>query len=195
MLNLLPADIKQDYRYARINRHLVNWITALVVGIAGAMVLTGFGYLYLQRTINTYKKQVGDSQAQLRSQNLDGIQKQVKDISGNLQLAVDVLSRQVLFSELLTQLGTLMPANTNLTALSISQAQGAISISANAKDYASASQIQVNLSAKDNKLFSKADIVSINCSGDTAYPCSITIRALFASQNPYIVGSPTGSKK
>ena len=93
----------------------------------------------------------------------------------------------ILFSELLTQIATLLPGDTNLTGLSISQAQGAIDISAAAKTYASATQMQVNLSDPKNGVFSKADIVSINCSGTTTYPCTVVLRALFASNSSYML--------
>ena len=36
MINLLPPDLKQAYRAARVNRHLVRWILVCVTGILGA---------------------------------------------------------------------------------------------------------------------------------------------------------------
>lgn len=186
MINLLPPDIKQAYRYGRINRHLVHWMLVFAAGIVGAGIITTFGYLYLNQTANSYKNQIETSNQQLAAQNLTAVQNQVKDISNNLNLVVQVLSKQVLFSELLQQLTTLMPADTNLTGLSISQTQGAIDITAAAKNYSSAAQIQVNLTDPNNQLFSKADIVSINCSGVTSYPCSIELRALFSANSSYM---------
>lgn len=186
MINLLPPEIKQAYKYGRLNRHLLHWITVLAFAIAGTVLITGFGYLYLHQTANNYRDQITTSQQQLVAQNLTGIQSQVKEISNNLTLVVQVLSKEVLFSELLQQLTTLMPANTNLTSLSISQTQGAIDITAAAKDYGSAAQIQVNLTDANNRLFSKADIISISCSGTTTYPCSIELRALFSADSSYM---------
>ncbi len=186
MINLLPPKLKQAYRYGRVNRHLIHWIFVFAAGIAGAAIITAFGYLYLNQTANSYKSQIAASNQQLASQNLNSVQSQVKEISNNLNLVVQVLSKQVLFSELLQQLTKLMPADTNLTGLSISQAQGAIDITANAKNYSAATQIQVNLTSPDNQLFSKADIVSISCSGNTAYPCSIALRALFSPNSSYM---------
>ncbi len=156
------------------------------IGIAGAGIITAFGYLYLNQTANSYKSQIATSNQQLAAQDLTGVQSQVKDISNNLNLVVQVLSKQVLFSELLQQLTTLMPADTNLTGLSISQAQGGVDITAAAKNYSAATQIQVNLTSPNNQLFSKADIVSISCSGVTSYPCSIELRALFSANNSYM---------
>lgn len=186
MINLLPPDIKQAYRLGRINRHLVHWVVALALAIIGAALITAFGYVYLTQTANNYKSQIQTSSQQLAAQNLTGVQKEVKDISNNLNLVVDVLSKQILFSELLQQLGTLMPADTNLTNLSISQTQGAIDITAAAKNYNAATQIQVNLADPNNQLFDKADIVSISCSGTTSYPCTIELRALFSPNSPFV---------
>lgn len=187
MINLLPDDIKQAYRFGRINRHLVHWISVFAIGIAGAALITGFGYLYLDQTTKDYRDQIDTSNQQLTAQHLVQVQGQVKDISNNLKLVVQVLSKQVLFSELLQQLATLMPSDTNLTGLSISQSQGAIDITAATKSYGSASQIQVNLTDQKNQLFSKADIISINCSGLSSYPCSIELRALFSADNQYML--------
>ncbi|MFZ1248978.1 MAG: PilN domain-containing protein [Candidatus Saccharimonadales bacterium] len=193
MINLLPPEIKQGYRFGRTNRHLVHWITACALGIIGAGLITSFGYLYLNQSAKTYSKQIASTNQQLAAQNLSKVQKDVKDISNNLNLVVDVLSKQVLFSELLDQLTRLLPADTNLTGLSISQAQGGIDISAAAKNYAAASQIQVNLTDPNNQVFSKADIVSINCSGASEYPCAVVLRTLFSPNNPFMFTNNTKS--
>lgn len=159
----------------------------LIFSIIGVIVITGVGYIYLNQTTENYKIQVAAAKAQLASQNLSSVQQEVKDISNNLKLVVEVLSKQVLFSELLTQITTLLPSETNLTGLSISQAQGAIDITAAAKTYAAATQMQVNLSDQENGVFSKADIVSINCSGSTDYPCTVVLRALFSNNSSYML--------
>ncbi len=194
MINLLPPEIKQAYRSGRMNQHLVRWILVSVIGIFGAAVITAVGYLYMNQIANDYKSQISTSKEQLESQNLTETQQQVKEISNNLNLVVEVLSKQIVFSGLLQKLAALMPNETNLTGLSISQTEGAIDISADAKNYLCATQIHVNLSDPENQLFSKADIVSISCSGTTAYPCTVQVRALFAADNPYMITSKAKSK-
>jgi hypothetical protein len=60
--------------------------------------------------------------------------------------------------------------------------------------------VQVNLADPTNKIFSKADIVSITCSSSNAlsplYPCTVNVRALFVTNNPFLFinskGSPHG---
>ena len=81
-----------------------------------------------------------------------------------------------------------MPPGSSLTGLNIAQVTGGIDITAGASDYNTASQVQVNLADPNNKIFSKADIVGINCASGSSgsYPCTVTIRALFAANNPYL---------
>jgi Tfp pilus assembly protein PilN len=192
MINLLPPEMKRSYRYARRNRRLVFWSLAFVAAIAGVGVITGSGQLVMSRSIDAHKTDIANIEAGLASQDLAGTQREVTAVSSNLNLMVNVLSKQVLFSELIVQLGNITPPNVILTNLSISQTAGAIDITARATDYNSAAQLQANLAGPGNEIFSKADIVDINCSGsDTegiaaSYPCTVTIKALFASDNPFL---------
>jgi Tfp pilus assembly protein PilN len=194
VINLLPPDVKENYAYARRNTRLLHWTVAFSFAIVGLAVLSVGGILYLNQTAKSYDKQVAGQQASLQNQDQAGTVKQVTDISNNLKLSLQVLSKQVLYSQLLKQLATIIPNNTALSSLNISQVQGALDITASAADYASATQLQVNLADPANKIFSKADIVNISCasvgSGDSAaakkYPCTVTVRALFAPDNPYL---------
>lgn len=201
MINLLPPDTKEAYRYARHNRILLHWMSAIAVCLVIAIALVGGGYLYLDRQISSNQRIVDTANKQLQAQNLAGIQKQVSTISGNLKLAVQVLSKEILFSELLKQLASVTPNNTVLTNLAIAQAQGGVDITAQTANYDAATQLQVNLADPKNQIFSKADLVSINCvsgnGGDalsSKYPCTVTLRALFATNNPFLFIN-SGAKK
>jgi Tfp pilus assembly protein PilN len=197
MINLLPPDLKQDYRYARHNRRLMHWIAAFVLAIVGAAVITGGGLYIMNNSINDYKSRITTTKAQLAADNLTSTQAQVSTISNNLKLMVKVLSKEILFSKLLTQLGTLTPSNAELTGLTISQAQSAIEITAQTTNYNAATQLQANLASPNNQIFSNADIVSITCANGTEatnvnYPCTADIRAQFTSNNPFLFINANG---
>jgi len=195
MINLLPAETKDTYRYARHNRALLRWITACVCSILGGAVLAGGGYLYLNRSITDTNLQITNSNKQLQSQHLGTVQKQVTSISNNLRLTVQVLSQEILFSELLKQLASVTPSNVVLTNLAITQAQGGVDITAQTGNYSAATQLQLNLADPKNQIFSQADIVSINCTTTGKYPCTATLRALFSSDNPFLfIHDPKGAK-
>ena len=194
MINLLPPSIKQDIRYARHNTKLLRWAGVLVASIAGIGIIMLSGKLYLNRSIKAYTNQVDRTQENLKSQKFEETQKRVDEISSSLKLATQVLSREVLFSKLFRQIGTAIPPNASLTDLKIGKIEGAIDLTAAAKDYATASQIQINLADPANKIFDKADIVSITCnaktSSDPLYPCIVNIRAQFAKNNPFLFINP-----
>jgi hypothetical protein len=201
MINLLPPDIKQEYTYAWRNARLIRWVFAFGFALVGLAIISVGGIFYLSQQASNYEEQVSTAQDSLQAQNQSQTVKQVTDISNNLKLTVQVLSKQVLYSQLLRQLATIIPNNATLSNLNLSQVQGAIDLTANTTDYAAASQLQVNLADPANKLFTKADIVNISCSSDTSgggnskYPCTVTIRALFAADNPYLFSSNTTAAK
>lgn len=193
MINLLPPERKSDYRYARRNSRLMNVIMVFVFGFAGLAAVTAVGVVYIQQASNTYAAQAEQIQESLVKQKQGEVEARVQDVSDSLKLAVQVLSQEVLFSQLLKQLATAVPSNASLTGINISELQGAVDVSARTANYNSATQLQVNLADPANKIFSKADIVNIVCGTDTAgteadkrYPCSVDIRAQFAADNPFL---------
>lgn len=189
MINLLPTDLKEEYVYARRNTVLRHWALVLLFGLVGVGLITTSGLLYMQHSIDRNSRQVAQTQAALSDQKLDQTRQHAEDISRSLKLVVQVLSREVLFSKLLTQIGAVTPSNTVLTDLSINGVQGGIEITAIAGDYSSATQLQLNLQDPANQIFSKADIQSITCSAtatDPRYPCTVILRALFATDNPFL---------
>lgn len=190
MINLLPPDTREQISYARRNRQLLRWCSFLAVSIVGLIVLVGFGLVYINQSSRVQAKEAERTREQLRIQKLDETQGKVSEISGNLKLAVQVLQRQIVFSGLIQQVASAIPSGAALTDLRISKLQGGIDLEFEASDYQTATQVQVNLQDPNNKIFEKADIVSIDCNGsstDSPYPCQLTVRALFAKNNPYVL--------
>lgn len=191
MINLLPTDSKQSIRYARRNTELRKWSVALMVSVLVIIGIIGAGHLYLENSIKAHEKLTADGNAQLELQNLTETQKTVKDLSNNLKLVVQVLEREILFSELLRQIGSVLPSGSVLTDLSIIEVRGGIDLSAAAIDFQTATQVQLNIQDPSNKIFDKVDLINVQCanpdpvSAQSEYPCTITLRALFASDNTF----------
>lgn len=189
MINLLPPDVKEDMRYARRNTILRKWLASSLVGFAGVLLIIASGVWFIDQSTKSQQRQVDQARQQLQDQKLQETQKRVSEISDSVKLVADVLSRQILFSKLFEQIGSVMPANTTLESLNISTIEGGISLSARAVDYQSATQVQVNLANPENKIFQNADIQNISCQNDpeseNPYPCSVSIRALFAKDNTF----------
>jgi Tfp pilus assembly protein PilN len=195
MINLLPTEIKDSYRHARANVHLLRWLCAFVIALVGLGLIGTAGVVYLRHATGDYQQQVASQQASLKEQKLEATKAKAKDISSSIKLAVRVLGNEVLFSKLLQQLATVTPPNVRLSALSISQTNGSLNISAVSTTYAAGTQLQVNLADPANNIFDKADIISIGCSDDSksAYPCSVSIQALFAKNNPFLFINDKGT--
>ncbi len=191
MINLMPPELKISYRYARRNVTLRKWVLICLIALIGLGAIATYGSLTLQQSSLHYEKQNAAAEDALKADQFETTQKRVKDIGNNFKLVVKVLGQEVLFSELLKQVAAIIPAKANLTGLNIVQTQGAIDISAIATDYTTATQVQLNLADPANKIFTKADIVSIDCSAANAlnpdFPCSVSLRALFARNNPYLL--------
>ena len=190
MINLLPPELKQNYQYAHRNTGLLRTLAFIGLGIAGLAVIATAGFMYLQQSSNAYATEASNREATLQSQNQGQVIKRVQDISNSLKLAVQVLSQEVLFSELLKQLAVITPSKATLSGISISQAESAVDITAKTIDYAAATQMQINFADPENKIFDQADIVSVTCTEDsdnpTRYPCTVIIRASFATNNPFL---------
>ena len=186
MINLLPPDIKTGYRYASSNMQLRKWVFTLLASLIGLGIIVTYGLLNIRQSTTNYTGRIASSETLLQQEKFSETQTKVKDISNSFKLAV-----QVLFSELIKQIAAIIPTNANLLSLNINQVQGAIDISAIATDYNTATQVQINLADPTNKIFSKADIVSISCGGTTAvnasFPCTVNLRALFANNNPFLL--------
>ena len=191
MINLLPHDIKTNYSYGRRNVGLRRWVVAFVLAFVGLGIIITFGLLTFRQQTERYSMRISQSEATLKKQKYTETQDQVKAISNNFKLVFQVLGNEVLFSKLIQQITASIPANTSLTNLDIDKASGSIDVSAVASDYTTATQVQVNLADPANKIFDKADIISIDCANaanktSTGYSCKITLKAQFAPNNPFL---------
>lgn len=198
MINLLPPDSKSTLVYARRNTQLIRFVIGLAIGALGIIIVVGFSMLYLDREINSYKSSIAQAEKDLKAQKETQVVAEVQSISESLNLVVNVLNQEILFSNLIQEIGSVMPAGTVLKDLSLSnELTGALTLQAGAVTDQAASQIQVNLRDPKNNIFSAADLESIECiepeppqPGEIAeppdpYPCTASIRALFAKGNSF----------
>jgi Tfp pilus assembly protein PilN len=181
MINLLPADYRLKLRYGRLNARLTQWLVISLAVIGGLMLILGAGRLYLAQQTRSLNQSITTTQNQLKEQNLEQVQKQAEEISQNIRVIEQVLKREIRFSDLIQEIGQVMPRGAVLNSLTLSEkVSGALDLNANAKNYESAAQIAVNLSDPKNNLFTKVDIINISCSSaNRAYPCTGAFRALF----------------
>jgi Tfp pilus assembly protein PilN len=189
MINLLPPNYSQQIKYGRVNAVLVRWLVVTLLAIGGLLIIIFSGWLYINSQSKNLQRNIDDSKKQLQAQHLEQVQKQAAEITGDIKVINQVLSREIRFSDLMQEVGKTLPPGTVLGALTLNKVTGALDLSANAKDYSSAAQIAVNLNDPKNGLFDKVDIININCGTDTiAYKCNATFKALFnkSAQNRFL---------
>src|SRR5581483_5830883 len=121
MINLLPPELSQSYKFARINVVLRKWVILLLLMLVGLGVLGTYGLIIMHRSQANIVEQNTALQNTLNKDNVSETKSQVQAISNSLKLSVKVLSSEVLFSKLLTQIGAVMPDGTVLTGLEIDQ--------------------------------------------------------------------------
>lgn len=186
-VNLLPPHIRAERIYARRNTKLRKWCLAMLVGIAGIGVVVIVGLMYINQTRDSLERETEVARQELADQDLNGVQERVEGLSDSFKLVASVLSKQVLFSRLLTQAGAVMPAGAVMGNLTINELSGGIDLEVLTKDYQTATQVQVNLQDPENQLFERVDIVNIGCNAEeeTPYPCTGAYRALFTADNPF----------
>lgn len=183
MINLLPADYVSSIRYARRNTVLRSWLIAAVIATGLLIIILVAGWVYINQQSKTLQKHIDSTNQSLKAQNLSQTQNDVKEISGDISVINKLLSQEIDFAKLMDSIGRDMPPGAALSSLSLSnKVNGALDLSSNTVDYASAAQVAANLSDPQNQLFSKVDIVSINCdtSSDKTYKCQSIYRALFS---------------
>lgn len=181
MINLLPNDYKLRLRYGRLNISLAQWLGASAVIIAGLGLILGVGWLYMDQQIKNLNRSIATTQEQLKTQKLEEVREQADEISQNIKVISQVLSREIRFSSLIQEIGKVMPPGAVLSSLTLSdKVTGAVDLNAQTRDSTAAAQIAINLSDPKNNIFAKVDIVNVNCSLEAKnYPCTATLRALF----------------
>lgn len=198
MINLLPTEYRDSIFYARKNTVLIKWLFVLIISSLGVALIVISGLLYTGHLANVQAKENATKLASLKSQNIDGVNKELSLVSDNIKLTLQVLSKEILFSKLIKQIGSVMPAGAALDGLNIESIEGGLTLKASTLDVQSATQLQLNLEDKNNGIFEKADIDNISCKSatDSQYPCSVTIKATFKKQNnPYLFIDPKYAPK
>lgn len=189
MINMLPGEYVEVIRHSKSNDQLIHWILAVMAAIAGLIVILGFGWLYLNHQNTVLNSDIARGKQQLEEQNIAQVRKDAEQISKDIKTINQVLGREIRFSALMQEIGKAMPPGSILGGLTLTKVDGSIDLTASAKDYTTGAQVALNLSDPKNNIFSRADIVSINCtSADTQYKCGVVLKALFdkTSQNRFL---------
>ena len=193
MINLLPYDYKEQILYARKNRQLVKWSVALGIAMLIVIAVSAVGTIFLYKTTKDYEKIVATNKASLEEKNLEAEYKQMENLSANFKTVVDIASQQLIYSRILKAIAPLLPPDTELNGLELTQGQQGVEIKINGASQETLTQAFINLSAKNNGIFDKADFNNVSCkdvsptggSGDQKYPCTASVKGLLAKNSAF----------
>lgn len=203
MINLLPTDLKEEINFGRKNRVLLHWITAIVSVIALVGIMTIFGLININNNTKSLEAAAKITQDRISAQNLDEVQKDIRELSNNFTTITQLLKRQLIFSKLFVKIGSIIPNGAILSGISLSTSVSSLDLNIIAVDRNSATQSFVNISDPENGLFDKADLLNVSCVQVTAntpetatkYPCNSTIKVTMKTDSSYyFLNSISGSK-
>lgn len=176
MINLLPNDYRKELRAARANVILLRYMG--VLALAGLfLAFTIYGSIFLlEQTRSSAKILIASNDT--KADVYDSTKNQIDALSGSLVEAKSILDQETPYSNILTNLAQLMPANTvigklTLDAKTISTSPVTMTI------YAKTTNDTVTLKDRfqNSPLFSNVNFetVSDSNSGVSGYPVSATL--------------------
>lgn len=188
MIDLLPGEVKKSRMYGRRNGLLLRWNLLFSIAIVGILAIIGTGYFFINNAAISATEVRSETEAAIKTAKLDEVEEDYTTFSNNLKTVVQILSSQVLFSELLQQIGGVTPSGATLNSVSLSDSDNALDLSFTTSSASLAPTVQVNLEDPENELFEKADIILVSCQTDEdgLEACNVQLRALFREDAKFL---------
>ena len=160
MINLLPPQQLANIRIARSNTLLRRYIELLLLSLL--IIITALTVAYYFMNVQQSNVQQVVEADQKKIAELEPVQKQAEQLSATVNTIAGLLTRDVAFSDMLIQIGGLMPQGAVLTGLqfSIEDFKSPLIISAQVDSEEKAAILLQNLQGSD--LFTSAEIKTIN---------------------------------
>lgn len=188
MIDLLPTSIKQSRQYGRRNAKLLRWNIACLLAILGILAIGATGYFFINNATKAAATAKAQTEKLIDDAKLSKVEAEYTVFSDNLKTVVRILSNQVLFSELIQQIGGVTPSGATLNSISLSDSDNALDLDFTTASSSVAPTIQVNLVDPGSELFSSADIIQVNCQSVTENKesCNVQLRALFKDDAKFL---------
>jgi len=175
MINLLATSRKSQIIAARVNLILVRYIGIILLALIFMSATLFISYTVLRSTLESAQARVeaSDVKADVYSQT----SQQVAALSAQLSEAKTVLSQDVHYSRILTQIGQLIPAGVVLNSLDITESSIngiPLTIKAYARSTSEATRLQTQL--QSSPLFTQVSLQdTASTGGIDGYPAVITL--------------------
>lgn len=175
MINLLPPEYKEEITYGRRNRSLIGWIITMFAVLIGVIAIAFIGQLYIKSNVTYINKTIESTNARIESQKLVEGQKEAETFASNLKTVNRLLEDQLLFSKIITSLGSVLPGGVTVLNIDFEDSDKALKLQLQGKDEQAVTQGFINLSSTENTLFTKADLENVDCSQEDTCVATVTV--------------------
>lgn len=175
MINLMPDTEKKEIRAARANVILARYIVIILMAFAFLLLLLAGSYVVLTQTKDSATKlmDANSNKAAVYS----ATKAQVDSLSASLTQTKTILNQEVLYSNVLINIGQQMPAGTVLDKIALNSASFT-GTPVSLKAYAKTTNDAVALREKfqSTPIFTNVNFSSVSDSaGIPGYPVSVTM--------------------
>lgn len=174
MINLLPDTQKIEIRSARVNVVLTRYIVIILLAFAFLAALLAGSYVVLSQTKSTAEKRIALNSAKTEA---DTTKAQVDALSASLSQTKTILDQEVLYSNVLMNIGQQMPTGTVLASVSLNSASFT-GTPITLKAYAKTTDDAVALRQKfqSTPIFTNVNFDSVtDAAGIAGYPVSVSM--------------------
>lgn len=177
MINLLPEVIREERKFGRKNRILLGYSVAIIITaflVAGIMIgsiqFVGQDVKAIEQDIAVNEQEVASLEQEISD---------LKQVADRLELANTLYEQNIIFSELIPQIGSVLPRGTVINGLSLTGGNtDPLSLNVNLTSADLVPTLQKNL--VESELFEAADIGSIAPFGsDGPYSFTATVDVSF----------------
>lgn len=117
MINLLGSEDKKQLRAARANVTLVRYYFLAFLLIVGSGLILAFGFYVAAQQQSTAEASL--LKAEDDTQDYAKVKSQSESFSNNLKVAKQILTTEVVYSKMITDIANTIPPDTILTSLSL----------------------------------------------------------------------------
>ena len=176
MINLMPDDAKTEIRAARVSVILLRYIVVVLLAFVFLVLLLAGSYLVLTQTKDSAKTLIEANST--KAEVYSSTKAQVDTLSSSLIETKSILDQEILYSNVLINIGQQMPAGTVLNKITL-DASSFTGTPLTLKAYAKTTNAAVALREKfqSSPIFTNVNFQSISdtSGGITGYPVSVSM--------------------
>ena len=176
MINLLSEESKKELRAARTNVTLLNYMLVLFMGVIFLAIISAGVYVVLSNTQSDAQSLIKASQA--KSSSYAQVEAQGSSLRAELTSAKTILYQETLYTNVLTNIATAMPAGVILDSLNLNPSVFGTPVTLQFYTKTTQQALSLKTSLGSSPMFSSITFLSLSStsgSASTNYPVSVSL--------------------